>query len=64
MMQLWEKDPVAANVAIKLHDAISRRYLPAYYGFELSTEGGEWPLSARPTFLVSVHLNSGGLQHR
>ena len=40
-MQLWEKDPEAMNMALKLHDDIFRRYLSAYYGFELATEGGE-----------------------
>ena len=41
LMQLWEKDPEATDMALKLHDDIFRRYLSAYYGFELATEGGE-----------------------
>lgn len=40
-MQLWEKDPEATNMALKLHDDIFRHYLSTYYGFELATEGGE-----------------------
>ncbi|KAK9831924.1 hypothetical protein WJX84_003216 [Apatococcus fuscideae] len=43
--ELWEKDPEATNMALQLHDDIFRRYLSAYYGFELATEGDAFVLA-------------------
>ena len=56
-MQLWEKDPEAMNMALKQHDDIFRRYLPAYYGFELATEGGDGSPCSSALTGAQVHMS-------
>ncbi|CAG9466706.1 unnamed protein product [Pedinophyceae sp. YPF-701] len=51
----WENHPLTMQKAISVHDAIMRRYLPAFHGYEVNTEGD--------SYLIAFHTASDAVAY-